>query len=146
MIFATPDFGASGAIVLCLLLAWAIVLVLVAVGIACGLRLLKNGSARARTWGGLLVLLSGLVPLSCCLLPPHAVRIAYGNYPLGSYPSNKIQEGMTKKEVLAILGPPHERFEEHDGESWYYWIDSFDISYFAVRFGPDGRVTGTHGN
>ena len=32
------------------------------------------------------------------------------------------------------------------GEGWYYWLDSFGIGYFGVRFGPDGRVTGTHGN
>ena len=70
----------------------------------------------------------------------------YGNYPLGSYPNGKITEGMTRDEVSAVLGSPHERFTSDDEESWYYWIDSFGIGYFCVRFGPEGRVTGTHGN
>jgi outer membrane protein assembly factor BamE (lipoprotein component of BamABCDE complex) len=53
---------------------------------------------------------------------------------------------MTRDEVAAILGSPHERFKKDDAESWYYWIDSFGVSYFGVRFGPEGRVIGTHGN
>jgi outer membrane protein assembly factor BamE (lipoprotein component of BamABCDE complex) len=72
--------------------------------------------------------------------------LEYGNYPLGSYPNGKITQGMTKDEVEAILGSPHERFKRDDEETWYYWLDSFRIGFFGVRFGPDGHVTGTHGN
>src|SRR5947209_16578287 len=102
--------------------------------------------SKAKRYGLVLVLVSGAVPLCCCLLPPVVVRITYGNYPLGSYPNGKIREGMTRDEVAAILGSPHERFRRDDEESWYYWLDSFGIGYFGVHFGSEGRVTGTHGN
>ena len=146
MLFATPDFGAGATVSGLLCLAWAVVFVLIALGIGWGSKLLRSESPKARMSGLLIVLVSGMVPVSCCLGPPHAVRIVYGNYPLGSYPNGKIKEGMTKDEVAAILGSPHERFIRADEESWYYWLDSFGIGYFGVRFGPEGRVTGTHGN
>jgi hypothetical protein len=146
ILFATPDFGASGGILCLMLLGWALVLGGVAIGIAWGTKLLRARSLKANHYGILLVLASGLLPLSCCLLPPHAIRIIYGNYPLGRDRSNEIEQGMTREEVVAILGSPHERYESDDRENWYYWIDSFGIRYFAVQFRPEGRVTGTHGN
>jgi hypothetical protein len=142
MFFATPDFGTSGGMVCFLGLIWAFVLGFVLLGLAKGIRLLDRDSPRANKSAVLLLLMCGLVPVSCCLGPPHVVRLMYSNYPLGSYPNNKIRVGMTEDEVVATLGTPHERHSD----SWYYWIDSFGISWFAVDFGPDGRVAGTHGN
>jgi outer membrane protein assembly factor BamE (lipoprotein component of BamABCDE complex) len=84
------------------------------------------------------------VPFLCCLGPRQAFRIAYGNYPIGSYRNGKIKEGMTADEVLAILGTPHERSVQADGENWIYWIDSFTLDWYSVSFGPDGRVERTH--
>src|SRR5262249_55290485 len=133
VIFATPDFGAGAATIGCfLLIVWAIVLVFFLVAVARGIMLLKNNSTKSRVYGVLLILVSGIVPLSCCLGPPHVVRLCYGHYPLGSYPSDKVKEGMTTDEVLAALGPPHERDKNADGERWYYWIDSFGMYWFAV--------------
>ena len=146
MIFATPDFGASGGIVLVLMIVWAVVLALVAAAILWGMKLLRSMSRTTRTVGFLLILVSGLVPFGCCFGPSHVVRFIYGNYPLKHYPTGKIKEGMSPDEVLAILGTPHQRYKRSDGESWYYWLDSFDINWFGVQFGPDGRVTSTHGN
>ena len=146
VIFGTPDFGASGVPVLFLLIVWAIVLTLVSIGIVRGIRLLKSDSSKARKYGVLLLVVSGLVPFSCCLGPSQVVRLVYGNYPIGERPNNKIQEGMSFDEVTAILGTPHERFKKDDQESWYYWIDSFGIGWFAVDFGPDGNVERTYGN
>ena len=143
---ATPDFGASAGIGLCPLFAWAVVLVFVGVGVFWGVRLVRGQSSKSRAFGVLLVVVSALIPFACCLGPPHVVRVVYGNYPLGSYPSGKIKEGMSADEVVAILGTPHERYKEGDGEHWYYWLDSFDMNYFGVQFGPDGRVVSTHGN
>jgi SmpA / OmlA family len=141
MIFATPDFGTSGGIVCFLVLIWAFVLVFALLGFAKGVKLLDGGSPRNKKFAVLLFLLSGLVPVSCCLGPSHAVRVIYGNYPIRNYP-NTIRKGMTADEVVATLGTPHERH----ADSWYYWIDSFGISWFAVEFDQDGRVIGTHGN
>jgi hypothetical protein len=146
MIFATPDFGASIGVGCFLLVVWAFVLALVIVGFARGVRLLKSGSPQGRRYGVLLLLVSGLVPLSCCLGPSQVIRVIYGNYPLGSYPNNKVKEGMTADEVVAMLGTPHERHKQGERESWFYWIDSFSISWFGVDFGPDGRVVHTYGN
>lgn len=146
MLFATPDFGVGASIWGMVCLAWVVVFVLVALGIAWGTKLLRSESSKARRYGLVLVLVSGAVPLSCWLLPPVAVRMMYGNYPLGSRPDGKIMEGMTRDEVSAARGSPHERFKTDDEESWYYWIDPFGAGYFGVRFGPEGRVKGTHGN
>ncbi len=146
VILATPDFGSSAIIVYILLITWAVVLLIVSVGIIRGMILLDSESHRRRKRGALLILVSGLVPFLCCLGPPHVVRLVYGNYPIGRYPNNKIREGMTTDEVAAILGPPHERMKSGGAESWYYWIDSFGMGWFGVRFGSNGRVIGTHGN
>ena len=145
-LFATPDFGASACIYGFLLIVWAAVLVLVLVGFGWGAKLLRSESPKIKMRGILILLVSVLVPLTCCLAPPHTVRVLYGNYPIGSYPNNKIHKGMTADDVTEVLGTPHERFTQGGGEQWYYWIDSFGIGYFGVRFGPDGRVIGTHGN
>jgi hypothetical protein len=146
MIFATPDFGASAGLGCFLLVVWAFVLVLAMLGVAKGVRLLQTGSPRGRRYGVLLLLASGLVPLSCCVGPSHLVRLVYGNYPLGSYPNGKVQEGMTADEVVGTLGQPHERRKQGEGERWYYWMDSFSMRWFGVDFGPDGRVVRTYGN
>src|SRR5260370_27622578 len=110
-IFATPDFMASGVIVLFLAFVWAIVLLLVCVGIILGIRWLASDSPRIRKCGVVLLLVSGLVPFFCCLGPSHVVRLVHGNYPLGSYPSNKIKQGMSVDEVTAALGTPPEHYK-----------------------------------
>jgi hypothetical protein len=144
-IFASPDFGAKGGIVCVLLVVWPVVLVFVLVGIIRGVRLLGSDTRRGKIYGVLLVLVSVLMPLLCCQGPPHVVRIVYGNYPIGKYPEHKITVGMSFDEVSAILGSPHERFEQGHGETWYYWIDWLDTQSFFEDSGPDGRVTRTSG-
>jgi hypothetical protein len=144
-LLATPDFGAGASLGAILLIVWAVVLVLVMVGLGWGVKLLTSGTAKGRKQGMLLIVVSALIPLLCCLGPPQLVRIGYGNYPIGRYPSN-IREGMSANEVLGILGTPHERVREGDSERWYYWIDWVGISWAAVEFGPDGRVISIHGN
>ena len=144
VIFATPDFGASGIIALFLLIAWAVVLALAGGGLLLGARLLSRGSAKL---GWLLVLASCFLPIFCYAAPPHIVRLVYGNYPLGSYPTKHIQAGMSSRDqVQRVLGPPHERYKYTDRETWIYWIDSYGAYYCGVDFGPDGRVTSTYGN
>src|SRR5438105_2860475 len=134
-VFATADFGASAGISVLVLIAWATVLVLVVVGFIRGKRLFASGLPKDRKYGLLLILASAFTPLFCWLAPPHVVRMIYGNYPIGSYPSNKIKEGMSTDEVAALLGSPHERFQREDGENWYYWIDSFSIHWFSSGLG-----------
>ncbi len=146
MVLATPDFGASGVIVLFLMAFWVILLALVFAGIFLGMRLRRNGRRTVRTLGLCLVLACCLAPLLCYLGPPHLVRIIYGNYPIGSYPSGKIERGMSAGEVVAILGRPHERPWRDNGETYIYWIDSCGIFYCAIDFGPDKRVTNIYGN
>ena len=147
-VFAAQDFGASGIIVVLVLIAWAVVVLLAAGGVLYGLQLLQRRSSRARkVAGGLLVAVSCLLPIFCYFAPRYLVRLEYGNYPIGRYPSNQIKAGMSNSEVMAMLGPPHERYKESvDGETWIYWIDAYGTHWFGVDFGPDEHVTNTYGN
>jgi hypothetical protein len=144
-IFASPDFGASGGIFVFLIIAWGIVFALVSIGLYLGARFFRKESPKAKKLGVLITLVSGLTPFFCCMAPPLAVRIFYGNYPIGSS-HGKIDEGMSKDEVTAILGNPHERFKQDEQEKWFYWFDSFGIGWFGVDFGSDGHVIRTYAN
>jgi ABC-type dipeptide/oligopeptide/nickel transport system permease component len=146
VIFATPDFGAGAAIAGIVLLAWAATLVVVVGGVIVGASLLRSKALFFKRGGMILLLASLSVPLFCCLGPPCLIRVAYGNFPIGSFPYNKIKEGMAPEEVIAVLGPPHERVMTGNGENWYYWRDSFDINWVCVEFGTDGRVFRTRSN
>jgi hypothetical protein len=146
ILVASPDFGASGGIFLFVLISGATVYVLVLVGIFRGITLLGSGSAKNRKNGLLLILASGLVSLFCCLGPSLMVRLVYGNFPIGSYPNNKIMQGMSMDEVKLILGNPHVQSNHGDEDRWIYYIDSFGMGWFGVNFGVDGKVTATYGN
>ncbi len=146
-LFATPDFGAAGIIVIILLAFSLLAFVATVSGFVLGTKKLKSESKQTRKRGLLLLVLSASVPFCCCFGPQQCFRLAYGSYPLGAYPNNKITPGMTREEVTAVLGPAHNvLYPDSDRESWYYSLDSFTIGYFGVIFGADGRVTGTHGN
>ena len=107
-VFAASDFGTSGIIVVIVLIAWAVVVLLAVLGVLCGTQLLRGKSSAAKkTAGGLLLAVSCLVPIFCYFAPPYVVRLEYGNYPLGSYPSHRIKQGMSTCEVMSLLGPPH---------------------------------------
>ena len=56
--------------------------------------------------------------------------------------AGKLRLGMTREEVHALLGPPELPWPSHDG--WWLGTSLFgmDHEYYAVRYGPDGRVTG----
>ena len=145
-VFATPDFGVTGIIALFWLIVGAVVLLLAGVGIFFGARLWNSNSSARRKFGVLLFLASWLFPLFCYFTPTVIFRIEYGNYPIGSYPSGKIRNGMSVNDVEAFLGAPHKRSKEDDRETWLYWIDSFGMYWVGVDFGPDGRVTNMYGN
>ena len=147
MIFATPDFGAGAAAMMFICIIWMGVIAFAILGLTFGVKLCKSDKPQSKRYGLVLVLVSGIVPLCCWLLPAQVVRMTSGNYPLGEYPNKKIEQGMTRDEVESILGNPHERMDGGVGEgSWYYWIDSFGIRYFRVHFGPEGLVESTSGN
>jgi hypothetical protein len=140
-IFATPDFGASAAVLGFLLLVGAVSLALVTLGVVLGVRLRKSGSPVRRACGVLLLVVSSSIPLCCCLGPPVAVRLEYGNYPLGRFPKN-IRTGMSAEEVATALGQPHEQYEG----VWIYYVDGFGLNSFHIRFDPDGKVDRTYSN
>ena len=144
-IFATPEFGASLFFELFWLIVGAVVLLLAAVGMILGVKRLKSVSSARRKVGVLLLLVSGLFPVFCFLAPPYIFRLGYGSYPIGSYPIN-IREGMSSDEVKAILGTPHQRDKEKDGERWLYWIDPYGIHWCCLEFGPDGHMIRRYGN
>jgi SmpA / OmlA family len=142
ILFATPDFGAGGGVICILVLIWAFVLVFALAGVIWGGRVFAKGSLK----GCVIILVSGSVPLACCIGPPLTFRVAHGSFPLSGYPSGKIEKGMTAEEVTAILGEPHRRTKRDDRETWTYCLDSFCVGDFFVDFGVDGRVTSTYGH
>jgi hypothetical protein len=105
VIFATPDFGASGVIMLFWLIVAGTVLALAAGGLFIGAKLLGSDAAGRRKIGVALIAASCLFPLFCYYAPTLAFRWTYGSYPIRSYP-NEIREGMSAKEVEELLGPP----------------------------------------
>ncbi len=140
-LLATPDFGASGIVVLFLLGAFAVVLSLALVGFIIGMRMYR----KRRNAGFALSLFSALLPVICYFAPRLIFCLTYGHFPLGTYPDGIVQ-GMTQGEVQAILGTPQNRSKLNGEERWLYYIDSFGAQWFGVDFAPDGRVTGTYGN
>lgn len=142
VVFATPNWAAGHAMQR-LLIITAVVMAISAVGIFLGARLVRRGST---TMGWLVLLVGCLIPVVCYFARPQVVPLENGTHPLGSDPSNKITEGMARDEVRTILGPPHQRNRANDRETWIYWSNSFAGNRFDVEFGPDGRVTRTHGN
>jgi hypothetical protein len=147
MIFATPDFGAGGAIVLVLLVICLFVLTVTVLGIVCGANLVRRPSRGSRRVGWALVLVGVLLPVVCFCGPSVLFRLNHDNPPLGHYPNGVIQEGMSADEVRALLGNPHE-VSERDRErvGWWYWLDAIELDWFLVTFGPDGKVTSTSGS
>jgi hypothetical protein len=140
MLFATPDFGASANASCCLLFVWALVLGCASWSVVRGIKLFSQESPRPKKIGAVLILLGISLPLCLYHLPAQIVRMHYGNAPLQRYP-HEIHTGMTKDEVRAAIGTPHHQFDDGDRERWYYWLDSYGLSYVAVWFGSDGRVT-----
>jgi hypothetical protein len=146
MIFATPDFGAGAGAWGMVGFAWIVVLITVAIFVGMGLRLLQFRSVGLKCFGAFVLVMCGLVLLSCCFGPSEVVRLTYGNYPLGRYPNNKIKKGMTPDEVIGVLGQPHWREKSGNQDRWHYMLDAFDIGWFGVSFGADGRVESTYGD
>ncbi len=146
IVFAAANWAAGYALQRLLIIS-AVILAVSAVGVILGARLLRSKSSTARKCtGGLLLLGSCLLPIFCYFARPDAVRLDNGTHPLGSYPGNKIREGMSGDEVKAILGPPHQRNKNNDRETWIYWTESYGGYWVGVDFGPDGRVTNLYGN
>ena len=145
-IFATPDWGGAAVGTMLVFVVFVIIIMLALAGVVSGIKLCRRKSSIAGIIGSIFLTFSVSFPFICLIAPPYLVRFEYGNYPIGSYPSGKIHEGMTQKEVETILGPPHQRDTLGGREQWIYWIDSFAIFYCGVDFGPDRRVTSIYGN
>ena len=147
--FATPDFGATGAARLVVFAVGAILLILAYSGFYWGASLIKHGPLKARLWGACLVVVSGLLPVLYLAGPSIIARWTCGHFLLCTHPNNQIKKGMSKEEVAAILGSPHDRhpyfFHQGEGEGWLYYFAPFGTSFFGIEFGHDGRVMNTYG-
>ena len=143
ILLATPDFGAGAMAAGIICLAWIVVLVLALIGLWWGWKFLGSASPARKRVGMILIGVSLLVPLSCWAGPLLHFRAVHGSFPLKFSPSGKINKGMTKAQVTAILGEPHHRWGENDEETWAYYMDVYGIADFFVRFNAAGKVTGT---
>lgn len=124
----------------CVLFVWAMVLCFAGIGFLWSCRFRDTDSPGWRNVRITVMVLSGLIPLSCCVLPPVWFRTQFGSFPTGNI-SSKVHKGMTKEEVLTVLGPPHRQYPDDEPQGWYYYNDSYGLSAESVWFGPDGRVT-----
>jgi hypothetical protein len=144
--FATPDFGTGAAIAAFGFFAWLATLVIGCFGVWCGNRLRKTHSAGARKIGVALMVAFGSIPVTAYVLPQFYIKAKFGNFPVDLDKSYLLKEGMTKAEVQAILGTPHERGEDPWGDRWYYWRDSLGANWWCVDFDDNGRFAATHFN
>ena len=87
-----------------------------------------------------------LALLAIALLQGCAAIMA-SNEPLRNALLPQVQQGMTREQITAILGPPDREmvFERSQTTSWdYRYTDSWGfMAIFAVTFGADSRVQST---
>jgi outer membrane protein assembly factor BamE (lipoprotein component of BamABCDE complex) len=73
--------------------------------------------------------------------------ILASNEPLRNGLIPRVQQGMTREQVAAIMGPPDQQmaFERSQTLAWdYRYTDTWGfMAMFAVVFGPDHRVQST---
>ena len=145
VIFAALESTAGNAMQR-LLTNLTVVLAISTAAIILGARLLRNTSSVGKKCAGALLLLIGcLLPFFWNVAGFQGGRLDTSTHTNGGFPGDKIKEGMSRDEVRAILGPPHQRKKNHDRETWTYWSDAYDGYAVTVDFGPDGRVTNSNG-
>jgi outer membrane protein assembly factor BamE (lipoprotein component of BamABCDE complex) len=99
---------------------------------------------RKRTATILLASSAGLL-LSCCLFPNVVFRAFHGSYPLTPEQYRDFEQlvtpGMTRTEVRAVVGEPHETYLDRDGTSTWIYYPSHVSSAAGVYFDKAGVVT-----
>jgi hypothetical protein len=147
VIFAAPDFGAGGMVVLILCGVGLAVLGVSIAAITRG-RVLLCRPPPARRWSGVVLILAGLLlPVCCCMSPSVLFRLHHDTPPLGRYPNGVINEGMSPEEVRTLLGSPHQ-IDDRDPQrvTSLYWLDAIELGWFMVTFDADGKVDHTGGS
>ncbi len=147
MLFATPDFGASAFVEFALLIFWFVVAVACITGLFIGIgpRFRQSGFPWIGKTGRNIVLDCCLIPVVCYFTPRFVVRAFSGNFPVSRADADKVDEGTTRAQVRAMLGPPQVVEDINGGKSDVYWLDSFGIRYLGVDYGDDNRVSNTWG-
>jgi outer membrane protein assembly factor BamE (lipoprotein component of BamABCDE complex) len=87
-----------------------------------------------------------LAALAVALLQGCAAVLA-SNEPVRNGLIGQVQQGMTREQVVAVMGPPDQTmaFERTQTVAWdYRFTDTWGfLSMFAVTFAADGRVVST---
>ena len=102
----------------------------------------SSGRVRRRVrWSAALATVLLVTCLGTSLLPGTSSDACRSGV-IAVFESGKLHAGMTREEVHALLGPPDPPWPSHDG--WCLGASPLgvDSEYYAVRYGPDGRVTG----
>ena len=85
--------------------------------------------------------------LAAALLIQGCAAVVASNEPIRNGLIGKVERGMTREQVQAILGPPDETmpFPRSQTVAWdYRYSDTWGyLAVFGVTFGPDGRVVST---
>jgi len=147
MIFATPDFGAGGCVLLVLAGVVLATLVLSLLAFFRGIDWCREKPPNRRWLGVLSISVGILLPICTCCGPSILFRLQHDTPPIADVPIGLIREGMSPGEVRAILGPPHliETYHPPDVK-WTYWRDAIRLGWYVVFFGEDGTVKAAHGD
>jgi hypothetical protein len=146
VLFATPDFGAGGVVILILV---GIIVVVSAMSIVAFFRGIDLCLEKpTRRWLGIVLIGAGVaLPLCTFCGPSLLFRLQHATPPIAEVPTGLIQEGMSPDEVRALLGPPHVVESYHSSQvKWLYWRDAIRLEWYSVWFGTDGKVTSAGGS
>jgi outer membrane protein assembly factor BamE (lipoprotein component of BamABCDE complex) len=87
------------------------------------------------------------VAILATVLLQGCAAILASNEPLRNGLIPQVQQGMTREQVTAVLGPPDQQmtFERSQTVAWdYRYTDTWGfLAIFAVTFGADNRVQST---
>jgi hypothetical protein len=94
--------------------------------------------------------------MTCCgvLLPlilypavSDIFRLRYGLYPLDQK-RNLLPAaiGTSSNDIRVSWGEPHSTSKSDNRECWLYWQDAFELNFWIIEFGPDGRIVRSYGD
>jgi low affinity Fe/Cu permease len=127
MIFAGGGLGgaAGGTAIVCI----GVIGIAVAVLIGFGAMKLTRSKHQLVQVIGVLILV-----LSCAL--PFVVCSGFSSDPARIQAKKNIEKGMTKEEVVAVVGEPARK----EPNEWMYLLDFWGVYYYVVIFDKEGRV------
>ena len=146
MLFASPDFGAGGLVILVIA---GIVIAVSAVSILAffkGIDMCLEKPAIRRRRGVATICAGVALPLIAFCGPSVLFRLQHATPPITDDQIGLVQEGMSPEDVQALIGPPH-AVESYNSSyvTWVYRRDAIYFETYSVYFdNKSGVVKSTH--